>query len=79
LTPGFALTSEPDLEVVVTEKRNPNALTEDWPGNHAYFMHQLGRATSNTVQATASTDPISIRFGHRSGRGPAAIPPLGLR
>ena len=82
LTPGNTLTSEPDIEFFVTEKRNPNAIVEDWPGNYAYFMHQPGRATSKAVLATAQKDPVGprpIRFGHRNWRTPPATFTLSPR
>ena len=31
LTPGHALTREPNVEFFISEKRNPNAIDEDWP------------------------------------------------
>jgi predicted dienelactone hydrolase len=52
LTPGYALNSESMIEFFVTEKRNPNAVDEDWPGEYMYFMHQPGSA-----QAKALKDP----------------------
>ena len=61
LTPGHALTSEPDIEFFVTEKRNPNALTEDFPGYYAYFQHQPGRGTSKAKVSFALKDPKGPR------------------
>ncbi len=52
LTPGYAITREPRIEFFVTEKSNPNAIDEDWPGYYLYFMHQPGKA-----QAKAPKDP----------------------
>jgi hypothetical protein len=52
LTPGYALTREPLTEFFVTEKRNPNAVDDDWPGAYLYFMHQPG-----SEQARAEKDP----------------------
>lgn len=73
LTPGYALTSEPDIEFFVTEKRSPNAIDQDWPGDFTYFMHQPGKATSNAVYAHAAKDPAGprpIQLGHRNWRTP---------
>jgi dienelactone hydrolase len=61
LTPGHALTSEPDIEFFVTEKRNPNAITEDFPGYYAYFQHQPGRGTSKATVSLAAKDPKGPR------------------
>ncbi|HSA97089.1 MAG TPA: hypothetical protein VLJ16_13630 [Acidobacteriota bacterium] len=52
LTPGYALTREQSIELFVTEKRNPNAIAEDWPGDFIYFPHQPG-----SEQALAPKDP----------------------
>jgi dienelactone hydrolase len=52
LTPGWALTREPLVEFFVTEKRNPHAIDEEWPGTFTYFMHQPG-----SQQARAEKDP----------------------
>jgi hypothetical protein len=60
LTPGHAITSEPDIEFFVTEKRNPHSIDVEWPSVFTYHMHQPGRATSNAgenLTATAETDP----------------------
>ena len=46
LTPGHAINSEPDIEFFVTEKRNPHAIDDDYPGHFVYFMHQSGKATA---------------------------------
>jgi dienelactone hydrolase len=54
LTPGYALPSEPLIEFFITEKRNPNAIDQDWPGTFTYFMHQPG-----SEQARAEKDPKS--------------------
>lgn len=40
LTPGYALTEEPQVEFFVTEKRNGVKVTEEWPDYFFYFMHQ---------------------------------------
>jgi hypothetical protein len=45
LTPGYALTREQYIEFFVTEKRNPNSISENWPSwpdLKTYFMHQPG-------------------------------------
>jgi hypothetical protein len=55
LTPGYALSREPLVEFFVTEKRNPNAIDQDWPGTFTYFMHQPGGE-----QARAEKDPKSV-------------------
>jgi predicted dienelactone hydrolase len=63
LTPGHALNSETKVEFFVTEKRNPNAVDEDWPGDYMYFMHQPG-----SEQAKAMKDPAQA----------LAVPYVGL-
>jgi len=55
LTPGYSIKHEPLIEFFVTEKRNPNATDEDWPGYFMYFMHQPGNE-----QAKALKDPLQI-------------------
>lgn len=63
LTPGHTLTSEPAVEFFVTEKRNPAAITDDWPGLFTYFMHQPGKAHANSfkeLMATAEKDPEGL-------------------
>jgi predicted dienelactone hydrolase len=64
LTPGYAITSEPDIEFFVTEKRNPHAIEDDWPDYFWYFMHQPGSGT-----ARAEKDP----------RDRLPVPYVGLR
>jgi len=55
LTPGYAL-KEPYIEFFVTEKRNPNAIDEDyWPDEFIYFAHQPG-----SDHARAAKDPDQI-------------------
>jgi predicted dienelactone hydrolase len=55
LTPGWALKREPLVEFFVTEKRNPNAVTEPESGAYyLYFPHQPGRE-----QARARKDPLA--------------------
>ena len=64
LTPGHALTREPNVEFFVTEKRSPNSIDEDWPDLFTYFMHQPGREHANaTPEATALgvKDPLGAR------------------
>lgn len=52
LTPGYALSREPNIEFFVTEKRNPKSIKEDWPGDFVYFPHQPG-----SQQARDAKDP----------------------
>ena len=47
LTPGWALKNEPLLEFFVTEKKNPNAIDDDWPDLSIYFQDQPGSNQSN--------------------------------
>lgn len=42
LTPGWAIVHEPDIQLFVTEKKNPNAIEEDWPDESTYFPYQPG-------------------------------------
>jgi hypothetical protein len=56
LTPGWAQVHEPLIEFFVTERRNPNAIDEDWPGDFVYFMHQSG-----SEQARGPKDPEVVR------------------
>jgi dienelactone hydrolase len=55
LTPGYVLKNEPNLEFFVTEKRNPNAIDDKWPGYYVYFRHQPG-----SDQAKAEKDPKAV-------------------
>jgi hypothetical protein len=57
LTPGHALTSEPNVEFFRTEKRNANAIEEDWPDLFTYFMHQPGAAHAAAYQELLATAP----------------------
>ena len=57
LTPGYAL-KEPYIEFFVTEKRNPNANDEDWPGYYMYFMHQPGSGHAKAAKDPEQTLPI---------------------
>jgi hypothetical protein len=56
LTPGWALKRESLVEFFITEKRNPNAISDDWPGYYVYFKHQPG-----SEQAHAEKDPLVKR------------------
>jgi dienelactone hydrolase len=58
LTPGFALTTEPDIEFFVTEKANPDALDEDWPDDFTYFMHQPGGGPANADKNPLQMVPV---------------------
>ncbi len=64
LTPGYVLKNEPGLEFFVTEKRNPNAIDDKWPGFYVYFRHQPG-----SDQARGAMNPKS----------PLGIPHFGLK
>jgi hypothetical protein len=60
LTPGYAITSEPDIEFFVTERRNANSIEDDWPDHFIYFMHQPGKATAKAhaeLTTMAEKDP----------------------
>jgi len=57
LTPGYAL-EEPYIEFFETEKRNPNANDEDWPGYYMYFMHQPGSAHAKAAKDPEQAPPI---------------------
>ena len=64
LTPGHALTREPNVEFFISEKRNPNAIDEDWPDLFTYFMHQPGRSHAKAqgfLTATGAKDPTGAR------------------
>jgi hypothetical protein len=75
LTPGHAITTEPNIEFFVTEKRNAKAIREDNPGIFTYFMHQPGKAHAQAfkdLMATAETDPLGSRpldFAYRHLKG----------
>ena len=56
LTPGWAITRESDIEFFVSEKRNPNAIDEEWPDMFIYFINQPGSKT-----AKANKDPEALR------------------
>ena len=60
LTPGWAIKMEPDIEFFVTEKKNPNAIDEDWPDMFIYFINQPG-----SEMASADKNPETLRrFQH---------------
>jgi hypothetical protein len=60
LTPGYVLQNEPGLEFFVTERLNPHAIDDKWPGYFVYFMHQPG-----TAQARAEMNPAeAMRHPH---------------
>lgn len=64
LTPGHALTREPNVEFFVTERRNPAAIDDEWPDLFTYFMHQPGKAhaqASLALTATGVKDPAGAR------------------
>ena len=52
LTPGWALTHEPYIELFVAEPRSPHSIADDWPSWFTYFIHQPGSA-----QARGVTEP----------------------
>jgi predicted dienelactone hydrolase len=58
LTPGHAINSEPDIEFFVTEKRNPHAIDDDYPGHFVYFMHQSGKATAKAEKDSMNQPSI---------------------
>jgi dienelactone hydrolase len=64
LTPGQASIDESMVEFFVTEKRNPYATDEDWPGTYMYFMHQPGSEQAKADKNPTQTLPVSyIGFG----------------
>jgi hypothetical protein len=59
LTPGWALTHEPDVvEFFVTEKRSPNSIDDDWPDEFTYFIHQPGSAQARAAKEPAQRMPV---------------------
>lgn len=53
MTPGYALTQEAGLvEFFVTEKRSPQSISQDWPNDFIYFVHQPG-----STEARAAKEP----------------------
>ncbi len=67
LTPGYVLKKEPGFEFFVTEKRNPNAIDDKWPGYFIYFPHQPG--SDQAKQAKAEKNPKAVM----------GIPHIGLK
>lgn len=64
LTPGHAITSEPNVEFFVTEKRSPTSIDEEWPSWFTYHIHQPGKAHAKAFKdlvATAEADPMGAR------------------
>jgi hypothetical protein len=55
LTPGWALTMEPDIEFFITERTNYHAVDEDSPASFVYFMHQPG---SQEAQAARDGEQV---------------------
>lgn len=53
LTPGWALTREPDVEFFVTEPMNARSLGED-PATYPYFLHQPGDMADEAEEDPAS-------------------------
>ncbi len=60
LTPGHAKKDESMVEFFVTEKRNPHATDEDWPGTYMYFMHQPGSEQAKAEKNP--TQPLSVNY-----------------
>jgi hypothetical protein len=58
LTPGHAVRDESVVEFFVTEKRNPRAIKEDWPGTYTYFMHQPGSEEAKADKNPAQSLPV---------------------
>lgn len=58
LTPGFALTTEPDIEFFVTERGNGAAQDEDWPDDFWYFMHQPGSDRAHVATNAVESLPV---------------------
>lgn len=64
LTPGHAITSEPNVEFFVTEKRSPRSIDAEWPGWYTYHIHQPGKAHAMAFKdlvVTAEMDPLGPR------------------
>lgn len=64
LTPGHAITSEPNVEFFVSERRNPHSIADDWPGWYVYHIHQPGKDQAQAFKdlvATAAADPMGVR------------------
>ncbi len=64
LTPGYALTDEPNAQFFVTERRTAESMTEDWPPASTYFQHQPGSAQAQAVRRPAG-DPTPNALGVR--------------
>jgi predicted dienelactone hydrolase len=60
LTPGHAKKDESMVEFFVTEKRNPHATDEDWPGTYMYFIHQPGSEQAKAEKNP--TQPLSVNY-----------------
>ena len=60
LTPGHAINQESTVEFFVTEKRNPNAIEDDWPDTYTYFMHQPG--SEQAIAEKNPTQPLSVEY-----------------
>jgi hypothetical protein len=63
LTPGWALTREPNVEFFVTEKKSPQSIDEEWPGFFIYFMHQPGRQKAFGEKDPPAMKPVVSGFG----------------
>jgi len=64
LTPGHAITSEPNVEFFVTEKRSPRSIDTEWPDWYVYHIHQPGKAHAMAFKelvAMAEMDPTGPR------------------
>lgn len=64
LTPGHAITSEPNVEFFVTEKRSPRSIDAEWPDWYVYHIHQPGKAHAMAFKelvAMAEMDPTGPR------------------
>jgi hypothetical protein len=59
LTPGYANTTEPDIEFFATEKGNPVSNDEDWPGYYMYFMHQPGSGQAMAAKDSDELLPVT--------------------
>ena len=57
LTPGWAITREPDIEFFGTEKKDPHAINDDWPDMSTYFINQPG---SETAKAYKDPDAMCL-------------------
>lgn len=57
LTPGYALTTEPNVEFFVTERRSPSSIEVNLPDATLYFMHQQGRGHGDALVTTGLRNP----------------------